>query len=36
MAQERKTIKEWELESGVKVKDVKGFWGKKNEKYTNK
>lgn len=36
MAQERKTIKEWELESGIKVKDTKGFWGKRNEKYTNK
>lgn len=34
----RKTIKNWELESGIKVKDPKGFKGKRNKilniKYT--
>lgn len=34
----RKTIKNWEIESGIKVKDPKGFKGKRNKilnmKYT--
>ncbi len=34
----RKTIREWEVESGIKVKNSKGFYGQKNKilntKYT--
>lgn len=29
----RKTIKEWEEETGIKVKDTRGFSGKKNKRH---
>ena len=31
-----KTIKEWELETGIKVVEPKGFWGKRNQIYSKK
>lgn len=32
----RRTIKEWEIETGVKLKDVKGFTGAKSKIYSKK
>lgn len=32
----RQTIKEWELEKGIEIKNPKGFWGSKNEIYSKK
>lgn len=32
----KQTIKEWEIELGIKVKNPKGFKGEKNKIYTNK
>ena len=32
----KQTIKEWELETGIKVRNPKGFKGEKNKIHTNK
>ena len=32
----KQTIKEWEIELGIKVKNPKGFIGERNKIYTNK
>lgn len=29
----KQTIKEWELEKGIEIKNPKGFWGKKSQIY---
>lgn len=36
----KQTIKEWELEKGIEIKNPKGFWGSRsqvlNKRYTEK
>lgn len=34
--QEVKTVKEWELETGIKVINLNGFRGERNKLYSNK
>ena len=29
----KQTIKEWEIEKGIEIKNPKGFWGKRNQLY---
>lgn len=32
----KQTIKEWEIEKGIKIINPIGFWGKRNKVWTNK
>ena len=31
--EKRQTIKEWEIEKGIEIKNPKGFWGKRSQIY---
>lgn len=33
---DKKTIREWEIEKGIKIKNPKGFKGKRNKIWNNK
>ena len=30
----KQTIKEWELEKGIEIKNPKGFWGRRSQIYS--
>lgn len=34
--EDRKTIKEWEIETGIEIKNSKGFKGQRNKLYNNR
>lgn len=34
--EDKKTIKEWEIETGIKIKTPKGFYGKRRQVWNNK
>ena len=32
----KQTIKEWEIEKGIEIKNPKGFWGSRNKIYSKR
>lgn len=32
----KQTIKEWEIEKGIEIKNPKGFWGKRSQIYSKR